>query len=273
MGNALDIYPGVSLGRVSRRVTDGEFLLTESTHGAGQVLPLHAHRAVNLTLVIRGSFLERWESGVAHCEPGTVLFKHACQPHSNRYGDDGADVLHLEPTEPSSLAARSLATLFEGPTRRRVELSEPLLQIVRERTRHDSPRRLLETLLARPKGALEAPDWLSGIRLRILQTTDSRLSLRDLAADFGVSRVRLSRSFRACFGCSVGEYIRRSRIERAAQLLVASRMSQSEIACVCGFADQAHLCRLFVRRMGRTPGRYREAYRSVKKATRSGRLG
>ena len=258
----LEIHRGVSLGSVSRRVPVGDFLLTEATHSAGQTLPFHAHRAVNLTLVIRGSFLERWESGEVRCGPGTVLLKHACQPHSNRYGAEGADVLHLEPSDPSSLAARSLATLFERPTRLRVELSGPVPQIVRRQTHDASAQRLVEARLARPGQVPRVPSWLTRIRLSILQSTDSRMSLGVLARASGVSRVRLSRSFSAYFGCSVGEFVRRARIERAAQLLLASRMSQAEIASACGFADQAHLCRLFVRRMGRSPGRYRSAYRS-----------
>ena len=261
----MEIHRGVSLGRSSCCVPSGDFIFTESSHDPGRVLAAHAHRAVNIALVIRGTFLETWSSGAVLCGPGTVLFKPAFHPHSNLYGVDGAHVLYLAPSEPSSLAARSLASLFEGPLGRQIGLSEPLLRIARGQTRDASPQQLIETLLAGLDRRLDVPDWLTRIRLRILQNPESRATLRHLAIASGVSRARLSRSFRVHFGCSIGEYVRRARIQRATQLLLDTDMSQAEIACASGFADQAHLCRLFVRRMGQAPGRYREQYQSFKR--------
>jgi AraC-like DNA-binding protein len=59
---------------------------------------------------------------------------------------------------------------------------------------------------------------------------------------------------------TIGEYVRRLRVEAAALRLAASNESISAIAHGTGFSDQSHLTRVFKQRMGVTPGRYRVAH-------------
>ena len=60
------------------------------------------------------------------------------------------------------------------------------------------------------------------------------------------------------FGCTVGEYLRRLRIERAAEQLSRGDAPLAEIALTAGFADQSHFSNVFRRRTGdlrrRPPG-------------------
>jgi AraC-like DNA-binding protein len=69
----------------------------------------------------------------------------------------------------------------------------------------------------------------------------------------------LTRSFRRTFGCSIGSYIRRRRLEEAARMLRQTGTSISAIAIHHGFADQAHFTRALRRAAGRTPGALRSA--------------
>jgi AraC family transcriptional regulator len=76
-----------------------------------------------------------------------------------------------------------------------------------------------------------------------------------------VHPVYLARSFRERYGVSVGEYVRRLRLDWAAAQLSATETPVATVAAEAGFADQSHFTRAFKRHMGLTPGRYRRVVR------------
>jgi AraC family transcriptional regulator len=78
-----------------------------------------------------------------------------------------------------------------------------------------------------------------------------------MAAAAGVHPVHLAREFRRFERCTVGEYIRRLRIERACNELSNSNDSIAAIASGTGFYDQSHFGRIFKRVVGMTPIEYR----------------
>jgi AraC family transcriptional regulator len=107
-----------------------------------------------------------------------------------------------------------------------------------------------------------APHWLKQATEIVESRFLERLSLAEIASEVGVHRVHLSREFHKYNRCTVGEMIRRRRVQYASQLLANSRTSLAEIALVCGFSDQSHLSLLFKRYMGMTPSRFRRAAES-----------
>jgi AraC-like DNA-binding protein len=84
-----------------------------------------------------------------------------------------------------------------------------------------------------------------------------KLRLADLSRAVGVSPISLAEGFRRAFACSVGDYLRRKRVERAIEMLVGSDKSLGEIADGTGFCDQSHFVRVFKAQVGMTPSRYR----------------
>lgn len=88
------------------------------------------------------------------------------------------------------------------------------------------------------------------------------VSLARIADVVSLHPVYLARMFRHYHECSVGEYLRRRRIESACAQLSAGRKSLAEIAADCGFCDQAHFTRTFHRRTGLTPAAYRAMRRN-----------
>jgi len=83
-------------------------------------------------------------------------------------------------------------------------------------------------------------------------------SLAELAAVGDVHPVHLSREFRKRYGITIGEYIRKRRIEHASGLLLKSGMAMADIADTCGFSDQSHFCALFKKYSGMTPAKFRD---------------
>lgn len=103
------------------------------------------------------------------------------------------------------------------------------------------------------------PSWLYRAMELLHDRYIDDLSIADIAAGVGIHPIHLARSFRRHFGCSPAQFTRFRRVERAAQLLSHSECPLSDIALSCGFADQSHFTKDFVRSLGISPGKYREA--------------
>jgi AraC family transcriptional regulator len=103
---------------------------------------------------------------------------------------------------------------------------------------------------------------LSSSKLRsaldyIQDNLDQSLSLDELARQVGISQYYFCSLFKQSVGVSPWQYVIERRIERAKELLRTSEMSLSEIALLCGFANQNHLNRHFRKLVGVTPKAYR----------------
>jgi len=83
-------------------------------------------------------------------------------------------------------------------------------------------------------------------------------ALAEIAAQAGLSRYQLLRSFRAEVGMPPYAWLAQHRVARARTLLERG-CPPAEVAALTGFADQAHLTRWFRRVVGVTPGAYRNS--------------
>lgn len=119
---------------------------------------------------------------------------------------------------------------------------------------------LLESLCTdgRREQSKHLPGWLRKVHERLMDGYAQDLTVRELAAAAGVHPVHLARTFRACFGCTPGQLIQQSKLERAADLLLSSAMRLADVASACGFSDQSHLTTSFRRVYGMAPGRFRK---------------
>ena len=103
---------------------------------------------------------------------------------------------------------------------------------------------------------------LAGAAARVLEERYAEpLSFTELAARLGVARSHLARSFREVHGQTLGEYVRRLRVERVRAALERTRHSLADIALSAGFSDQSHCTRVFRRLVGTTPAAYRRGLR------------
>ena len=81
----------------------------------------------------------------------------------------------------------------------------------------------------------------------------------DLCALLQRSEAHFSRSFKCTFGESPHAFLVRRRVELAAQYMLTTDASLSDIALRCGFTDQAHLSKHFRQAAGQTPAAWRRA--------------
>lgn len=83
----------------------------------------------------------------------------------------------------------------------------------------------------------------------------ARVTLGNLSQVTGLSRYHLLRAFKQAVGITPHGFLTSLRIGQARKLL-RNQVSVKEVARLCGFADQAHLARLFKRYTGVTPSQY-----------------
>ncbi len=81
--------------------------------------------------------------------------------------------------------------------------------------------------------------------------------LEELAEQVPLSVSHFCRAFKESFGTTPHMYIIRLRLELAQRLMQTTQEPLSQIALACGFADQAHLSKLFRRYVGETPNAWR----------------
>jgi AraC family transcriptional regulator len=108
--------------------------------------------------------------------------------------------------------------------------------------------------------------WQARRALTYIDThLESRLDVPMLAKLVSFSKSHFSRAFKQSLGLPPMMYVKMRRIERAKALMTSTNQQLTEIALVCGFADQSHLNRSFRKVIGVSPGRWR---RTTAKMTR-----
>lgn len=85
-----------------------------------------------------------------------------------------------------------------------------------------------------------------------------RLRIDTLARRAGMSAAQFERRMRRIFQLSAGQFIMKTRIDAAAERLVASEQSIAAIALAVGFCDQSALSRQFKQVTGLSPRHYRQ---------------
>lgn len=107
----------------------------------------------------------------------------------------------------------------------------------------------------------KTPVWAKELKEIIQDQIDTNiaLSLKEISKNLNVHPSYLSREFSKYFeDLSFGEYIRRSRIEKAIQLMESKQYSLTEIAYLTGFSDQSHFTRIFKQHTGKNPSVYKK---------------
>lgn len=116
--------------------------------------------------------------------------------------------------------------------------------------------------ISRDLGApsLEDPEFpgLQRIVKHIRDHMEDELRPDHLAAMTGLSPDQLDRRMRRVFQLSTSAFIRKTRIEHAAQLLTTTTLPIAGIALTCGYGDQTAFTRQFHTTVGLPPAAYRE---------------
>jgi AraC family transcriptional regulator len=95
----------------------------------------------------------------------------------------------------------------------------------------------------------------------LLANLEGGMPLKELARECGLSASHFSRAFRRTLGAPPHNWLNEQRIELSKEKLRDERISLADVALQCGFCDQSHFMRHFVRIVGVTPRAWRRAFR------------
>ena len=130
----------------------------------------------------------------------------------------------------------------------------------------DASRLIIEGLLLEISGEFlrvrratehRPPKWLDDVRDYIEANFSRRITLASIGKAANTHPVHVAQTFRRFHQCTIGEYLRRLRIEFACRQLAGTETPLAEIAAQAGFADQSHFNRTFKRIVGLPPSVYR----------------
>lgn len=102
-----------------------------------------------------------------------------------------------------------------------------------------------------------SPRQTSMVKRHICDAFPRRVTVAELAQLCGLSESWFSRAFRQSTGESPQRWMARHRLEMAMDLMLTTDHGLAEIADATGFADQAHLTRLFRASQGLPPSQWR----------------
>lgn len=254
-------------GRTLRKRTFGDLVLVYSRHAAGSRLPRHSHEHAYFCVNDGGVYAEEYGRRRRLCRPGTLVFHPAAERHCETHHEPVAS-LNVEVGGTWLRRFAELGCSLDQPAEFRSNaVAAAGARILREFREADEDSALAiealtwEILAASSTGSpgdeATKPRWLLEAREALDARLDEPPTLQSLAADAGVHPVHFAAAFRRFYGCSVGEYLRRRRVQLARRRLGETDLPLAAIAAEAGFADQSHMTRMFKRFVGVTPGQYR----------------
>ena len=266
-----------SLGRITFGQQVGQlsisgFVLTETFHEPRLILPRHDHECANINFTLDGSFRETVGNHPQECETGSLLVKPPGEAHGNKYGRKGAHCLIVELSPRRLDDIRAFTNLFDTPAHVQGGTLSLIMRRIYGELRGQARgfELVIEGLILEMLGQTfrqnnlrdcSTPSrWLIQAQELIHQHFAERLSLRVIADAVQIHPSHLARTFRNYYRCSIGEYVRRLRIEYAAQEILKSASSLTDISLAAGFSDQSHFTHEFKRQLRTTPAQYKKLH-------------
>ena|SRR2546423_1716744 len=251
------------------------FRLTETAYPARLRLPVHSHERPYFCFILQGVYDEIYGRKGRVCRRSMLVYHPSGEVHAQHFKETAGRLFRIEVSPAWLERVRAVTPVLNdslefqgGPLPwlaakvhlefREMDEVSPLaiegltLEIVAAASR----RRSAHVLHEKP------PRWLAQAREMIHARASERLTLSSLAQSANVHPVYLAREFRRHYRCTVGEYVRRLRIEKACREIINSDAPLVEIATAAGFYDQSHFSKIFKRLTGLTPAAYRATFRS-----------
>ena len=246
----INLRNGQYLGSNKQSYDAGGIILTVTEYHNKVFEGWHAHENIHISLIIKGGNREERKQRNTAALPGTLLFYHQDEPHRNLHTSHPSKNINLEISrefmQQYELGENEIEKMARHP-----DAGFSLLKMYREvgEADHFSATSIQMLLLGLIAGTKKLPQkqplWLKTITDFLQDNWQQHPGLNELARLSGVNPITVSKHFSKYMGCTLGEYMRKLKIQHALRLIPAGTLSLTQVAYHCGFADQSHFTRNF----------------------------
>lgn len=257
----VNLQPGEYQGTVSDRISANGLLIGLTDYVRDQSVSfMHTHQNAHLSLGLVGQMVVRRKSHSGlNANIEQFSFVHAGEEHQTNLVSSVGKNINLELEQPFfvryALTEANFSELTQTPGATLL-----MLKLVKElhfsdRALTDNIHDLILSVLQPQLNAIRKspPKWVPLVKQLLSDNWDKELSLDQIALAADIHPVTVSKYFMRYFGCNLGEYRRRLKVERALQLMNSSQKSLTEISYACAFFDQSHFIRAFREATGYPP--------------------
>jgi AraC family transcriptional regulator len=261
-----------SSAQIERAEQVAGLTLLECQYSPDLLMPQHWHDYAHFVLVLGGACTDTCRKDSRRYGPSHLVFYPAGEPHASHFHRPGTQTFEIQIQTEWLERVSGFSIRGEEPCDftagwpvwlgRRIYNEFREMDAMAALAIQGLALELLAETARRWSNASERtpPRWLRQTRELLQAQFTESLSLDEIAAVAGVHPVHLARTFRQHYRCTVGEYLRHLRLERARHALCTSDAPVTEIAAASGFADQSHLSNLFKRHTGITPTEFRKRF-------------
>ena len=226
----------------------------------------HSHKNAHITLFLKGGTTEKRKNYSETLGPGSLLFYHSDELHSNQDTLFPSRNINIEIGE-NLLQKLDLSEAMIEKSIQNTEFTKFLiLKIFKETMTADvfsgDNITMLFSQLASGRDHLErfdkSPLWVKVLKELLNDCWNENPDLNGLASILKLNPITISKHFPKYFGCTLGEYMRRIKINRSISLMQSSQRSLTQIGLECGFADQSHFTRTFKNQTGFLPKQFQK---------------
>ena len=227
----------------------------------------HYHDRSFFFMVRRGAVLQTYGARAFEYKPSTMFYMHSDETHAEHFNNLGAICFVVELNNSwlekiSHRAGQVDFMRFKGgvATWLGTRLSHEY------QSRDESARLAIEGLTLELIAEISKnkpvsvdkhpPAWLNRARDVLHAHFADQITNQTVAKEVGVHPAHLARGFRRHLQCTVGDYVRKLRVEFASHEILSTDKTLSQIAQEAGFYDQSHFCRKFKEIIGLTPSQY-----------------
>ncbi|SHE58310.1 helix-turn-helix domain-containing protein [Pedobacter caeni] len=250
-----NLQKGIFYGQTNETIELDGLTLTDTVYTHPKV-DWHYHENAYFTFILEGNVIEGNKKETYTCSPGSLLFHNWQEPHYNIKPEGFTRGFHLE-IEKHWFDHIALPdhNLQGSINIRNPDIKLLMYKIFRATKIEGADAGFsIQTLLTETLSKLAAdsnilpdkkPKWIKVIEEILHDQTGQTFTLDDLSKRAGIHPVHLSRDFSKHFHCTLSEYARKLKVEKALSLISLKKQSLTEIAYECGFTDQSHFTRCF----------------------------
>lgn len=221
----------------------------------------HTHERPMISMVLNGANSEYRKSKEIQRIQGSINYYNAHEAHRNVYVKFPSLHISLELEKDFLKEHNYLESDIELAIQKSVDAQFTFLRMFKDASFGDlqsaeSAKLSFLSFVANavnPEGKATSPHWMIKIKEILHDRWNENISLDDLSLQANVHPITISKNFRKYFSCTLSEYMRKVKVEHAIELLTSSKYTLTEVAYLCGFADQSHFTRVFTSVTGYLP--------------------